>query len=65
LNVNKLTWVDNLDSASKKDKRLTRESFGANVSYLAHGVFNLFCNVIANTNTVICTLFRCTAAPLA
>jgi hypothetical protein len=65
LNVNKLTWIENLDSASKKDKRLTRESFGANVSHLDHGVFNLLCNIIAITNTVICTLFRCTAAPSA
>jgi hypothetical protein len=55
-NVNKLTWIENLDSASKKDKRQTRESFGANVSYLAHGVFNLLCNITAIINTMICIL---------
>jgi hypothetical protein len=65
LNANKLTWVDNLDFASKKDEGLTSESFGANVSYLALGVFHLLCNIVAITNTIICTLFRCTAAPSA
>jgi hypothetical protein len=65
LNAKKLTWVVNLDFASRKDEELTSESFGANVSYFALDVFNLLCNIVAITNTIICTLFRCTGAPSA
>ena len=52
---NKLTWVDNLDSASNKNDGLNRESFGANVSYLALGVFNVLCKI---TNTMVLYPFQ-------
>ena len=53
LNANKLTWVDNLDSASEKNKGLTRESFGANVSYLPLSVFKFDRNIIRITNSIV------------
>ncbi len=55
---NKLTWVDNLDSASNKNDGLNRESFGANVSCLALSVFNLLCKIITIANTMVLYPFQ-------
>jgi hypothetical protein len=60
----KLTWFENSDSASKKDKGLTRESFGANVSRFVPSVFDVFFKTTTISNTVV-SLRRFMVAPSA